>query len=193
MTKRVAILASGSGSNAQALIEYFSDLEKIDVVFVGTNRRSAWVLEKAEKLGVTGAHFSREDLEGGALQKELKTLGVDWVLLAGFLMKIPTDFCKVFENHILNIHPALLPDFGGKGMYGMNVHKAVFEAISHNDLKESGMTIHYVNENYDEGAIVFQARINISEMKSAEEIASAVLALEHEYYPRIASTEILNS
>lgn len=186
---RVAILASGSGSNAAALMNHFSNTEGIDVVLVGSNRRSAGILEKANQAGVASLHFSREELDSGELLKKLETLKIDWVLLAGFLLKIPVDFCRAFENKILNIHPSLLPKFGGKGMFGMNVHTAVFEA----EEKESGMTIHYVNERYDEGAIIFQGRINVSEFKSAEEIASEVLKLEHEYYPRVAREVILDS
>ncbi len=186
---RVAILASGSGSNAAALMNHFSNTEGIDVVLVGSNRSSSGVLEKANQAGVASLHFSREELDSGELLKKLETLKVDWVLLAGFLLKIPKEFCRAFENKILNIHPSLLPKFGGEGMYGMNVHRAVFEA----EEKESGMTIHYVNERYDEGAIVFQGRIDVSELKSAEEIASEVLKLEHEYYPRVAREIILDS
>ena len=186
---RVAILASGSGSNAAALMNHFSNTEGIDVVLVGSNRSSAGVLEKANQAGVASLHFSREELDSGELLKKLEILKIDWVLLAGFLLKIPVDFCRAFENKILNIHPSLLPKFGGKGMYGMHVHRAVFEA----EEKESGMTIHYVNERYDEGAIVFQGRIDVSEFKSAEEIASEVLKLEHEYYPRVAREVILDS
>jgi phosphoribosylglycinamide formyltransferase-1 len=168
---------------------HFSNTEGIDVVLVGSNRSSAGVLEKANQAGVASLHFSREELANGALLMKLKTLKVDWVLLAGFLLKIPGEFCRAFENKILNIHPSLLPKFGGEGMYGMNVHRAVFEA----EEKESGMTIHYVNERYDEGAIVFQGRIDVSEFTSAEEIASEVLKLEHEYYPRVAREIILDS
>ena len=186
---RVAILASGSGSNAAALMNHFSNTEGIDVVLVGSNRSSAGVLEKANQAGVASLHFSREELDSGELLKKFATLKIDWVLLAGFLLKIPVDFCRAFENKILNIHPSLLPKFGGKGMYGMHVHRAVFEA----EEKESGMTIHYVNERYDEGAIVFQGRIDVSEFKSAEEIALEVLKLEHEYYPRVAREVILDS
>ena len=186
---RVAILASGSGSNAAALMNHFSNTEGIDVVLVGSNRSSAGVLEKANQAGVASLHFSREELDSGELLKKFATLKIDWVLLAGFLLKIPVDFCRAFENKILNIHPSLLPKFGGKGMYGMHVHRAVFEA----EEKESGMTIHYVNERYDEGAIIFQGRIDVSEFTSAEEIASEVLKLEHEYYPRVAREIILDS
>ena len=186
---RIAILASGGGSNASALMNHFSKTEDIDVVLVGSNRSSAGVLEKANQAGVASLHFSREELDSGELLKKLEKLKVDWVLLAGFLLKIPVDFCRAFENKILNIHPSLLPKFGGEGMYGMHVHRTVFEA----EEKESGMTIHYVNERYDEGAIIFQGRINVSEFKSAEEIASEVLKLEHEYYPRVAGELILDA
>ena len=186
---RVAILASGSGSNAAALMNHFSNTEGIDVVLVGSNRSSAGVLEKANQAGIASLHFSREELDSGELLKKLETLKIDWVLLAGFLLKIPVEFCRAFKNKILNIHPSLLPKFGGKGMYGMHVHRAVFAA----EEKESGMTIHYVNERYDEGAIVFQGRIDVSEFKSAEELASEVLKLEHEYYPRVAREVILDS
>lgn len=186
---RVAILASGSGSNAAALMNHFSNTEGIDVVLVGSNSSSAGVLEKANQAGVASLHFSRVELASGELLKKLEILKVDWVLLAGFLLKIPREFCRSFENKILNIHPSLLPKFGGEGMFGMHVHRAVFEA----EEKESGMTIHYVNERYDEGAIVFQGRIDVSELKSAEEIASEVLKLEHEYYPRVSREIILDS
>ena len=186
---RVAILASGSGSNAAALMHCFSATEGIDVVLVGSNRSDAGVLEKAQQAGVSSIHFTSDDLAGGVLLKKLKTINVDWVLLAGFLLQIPIEFCRAFENKILNIHPSLLPEFGGKGMYGMNVHRAVFEAAE----TESGMTIHYVNECFDEGEIVFQGRIDVSQLTSAEEIASEVLKLEHEYYPRVASALILDS
>ena len=186
---RVAILASGSGSNAAALMNHFSNKEGIDIVLVGSNRSSAGVLEKATEAGVASLHFAREELVSGALLMKLKTLKVDWVLLAGFLLKIPGEFFRTFENKILNIHPSLLPKFGGEGMFGMNVHRAVFEAKD----KESGMTIHYVNERYDEGAIVFQGRIDVSEFTSAEEIAAEVLKLEHAYYPRVARELILDS
>ena len=185
----VAILASGSGSNAAALMNHFSNTEGVDIVFVGSNRSGAGVLEKASQAGVASLHFSREELVSGALLMKLETLEVDWVLLAGFLLKIPGEFCRAFENRILNIHPSLLPKFGGDGMFGMNVHRAVFEA----EEKESGITIHYVNERYDEGAIVFQGRIDVSELNSAEEIASEILKLEHEYYPRVAREIILDS
>ena len=184
---RVAILASGSGSNAEALMNDFALVESIEVVLVGSNRRNAGVFERAKIAGVNSCYFTREDLEGGAFLQQLLELKVDWVLLAGFLLKIPTDFCRAFENRILNIHPALLPKYGGKGMFGMNVHEAILD----DGEKESGMTIHFVNENYDEGAIAFQAGINISELNSAEEIASSVLKLEHEYYPKIARELIL--
>jgi len=180
--KRVAILSSGSGSNAQALIDHFETCEKIQVIYVGSNNAKAEVLERAERAGVNNGAFSKSDLLDGTLIGKLDILGIDWVLLAGFLLKIPRDFCNRYKGRLLNIHPSLLPKFGGKGMFGMNVHKAVYEAQE----KESGMTIHYVNEVYDEGAIVFQGRVDISNLKSPEEVASIVLKLEHKYYPKIS-------
>jgi len=181
--KRVAILSSGSGSNAQALIEHFSTCDEIQVVFVGSNRPSAGVLERAEKAGINNSVFSKSDLNNGTLIQNLDVLSVDWVLLAGFLLKIPEEFCNRYKGCLLNIHPSLLPNYGGKGMFGMNIHQAVFEAQE----KESGMTIHFVNEAYDDGAIVFQGRVDVSDAKSAEEVAAKVLKLEHKYYPKISA------
>jgi phosphoribosylglycinamide formyltransferase 1 len=183
MLKKVAILSSGSGSNAQALITHFASQENIEVVFVGSNRASAGVLEKARHLGVHHGHFTKEDLHNGTVLNILKKLEVDWVLLAGFLLMIPVEFCRRYQGRILNIHPSLLPKYGGKGMYGIRIHEAVFQAGE----KESGMTIHYVNERYDDGAVVFQGRVKIEDVTNAQEIADRVLKLEHTYYPRISS------
>lgn len=183
MVKKVAILSSGSGSNAQALIEHFASKENIEVVFVGSNRASAGVLEKAHLSGVKHGHFTQDELVNGRVLSDIEKLGVDWVLLGGFLLRIPSEFCSRFKGRILNVHPSLLPKYGGKGMFGQRVHEAVFQAGD----KESGMTIHYVNEFYDEGAVVFQGRVKIDDVKNAQEIADRVLKLEHEYYPRISA------
>ena len=183
MLKKVAILSSGSGSNAQALITHFALQENIEVVFVGSNRASAAVLEKARHSEVHHGHFTKEDLNNGSLLNALEKLEVDWVLLAGFLLRIPIEFCSRYQGRILNIHPSLLPKYGGKGMYGIRIHEAVFLAGE----KESGMTIHYVNEHYDDGAVVFQGRVKIADVTNAQEIADRVLKLEHAYYPRISS------
>ena len=183
MVKKVAILSSGSGSNAQALIKHFASKDNIEVVFVGSNRASAGVLEKAHLLGVNHGHFTRDELNNGRVLSDLEKLGVDWILLAGFLLMIPSEFCSRFKGRILNVHPSLLPKYGGKGMFGQRVHEAVFQA----EEKESGMTIHYVNEFYDEGAVVFQGRVKINDVTNAQEIADRVLKLEHEYYPKISA------
>ena len=180
--RRVAILASGTGSNAQAIIECFKNDQEVEVVVVGSNRKAAQALEKATVEGVDTFHFSKKEMNNGVLLAELTSRNVEWILLSGFLLKIPSEIIDKFNGRMLNIHPSLLPKFGGEGMYGMNVHKAVFEAGE----TESGMTIHQVSEQYDEGGIVFQVSVDISLAESAEEIASKVLALEHEYYPRVA-------
>lgn len=183
---RVAILASGTGSNAKSLIDYFSNDSSIEVAVVCSNRKNAEVLAVAQAASIDSFSFSKDDMQEGGLLEKMKSREIDWVLLSGFLLKIPLEFLHCFEDRILNIHPSLLPKFGGKGMYGMNVHNAVFES---QDL-ESGMTIHRVTEGYDEGDIAFQASVDISQCNSADEIASKVLALEHEYYPRIAEAMI---
>ena len=183
MVKKVAILSSGSGSNAQALIEHFASQENIEVVFVGSNRASAGALDKARRSGINHGHFTREDLNNGVVLSGLEKLEVDWILLAGFLLLIPTELCSRYKDRILNIHPSLLPKYGGKGMFGIKIHEAVFQAGE----AESGMTIHYVNELYDDGAVVFQGRVKIDDVTNAQEIADRVLKLEHEYYPRISS------
>ena len=185
---RVAILASGAGSNAGALIDYFSGDSEVNISVVGSNRKAAGVFDIAEKAGIKSFRFSKDEMDSGKLLKDLKSQKVDWVLLCGFLLKIPSDILMEYKDRILNIHPSLLPKHGGKGMYGMNVHKAVQKSGSN----ESGLTIHKVSENYDEGDIVFQASVDISQCTSAEEIASKVLALEHQYYPRIAEAMIKN-
>jgi|TARA_B110000116_G_scaffold12142_1_gene9879 phosphoribosylglycinamide formyltransferase-1 len=185
----IAILASGTGSNAQALVKHFEAIQEIDIVYIGSNNSSAGVLEIASSAGISSSCFSKSDLQTGVVLEELKTRCVDYVFLCGFLLKIPANLIAAFEGRILNIHPALLPKFGGKGMYGLNVHGAVLESGD----QSSGMTIHKVSAEYDEGDIVFQCSSDISKCKTAEEIANVVLALEHEYYPRIAEAFIKNS
>ena len=183
---RVAILASGRGSNTKSLINYFSQDHEIEVVVVGSNRNSAGVLGVAAEASIDAFHFTQDQMNSGNLLSELQNRKVDWVLLSGFILKIPAEIIEYFEGKMMNIHPSLLPKYGGKGMYGMNVHNAVLEAKE----LESGMTIHMVTEDYDEGDVVFQASVDISDCKTADEIALKVLALEHEYYPSVASAVI---
>lgn len=179
MGKRIAILASGAGSNARCIIEYFQESGRAEVVLLGSNRADALALNKAESLGVQTFVFNKDALTSlsGVLGKLLAEK-VDLIVLAGFLLKLPEIIIQAFPNRIVNVHPALLPKFGGKGMYGKHVHKAVIEAKE----KESGITIHYVNEHYDEGAVIFQAKCEVSEGDSAEMLEKKIHALEQQYF-----------
>ena len=176
---RIAIFASGTGSNAANIIEYFNGHPTIEVALVISNRDSAWVLEIAERAGIPSrvvkkAAFSDEDLVLGILDE----FRIDFIALAGFLLLVPKYLIRKYPYRIVNIHPALLPKYGGKGMYGMHVHEAVKAAAE----KESGMTIHFVNERYDEGAIILQRRTPLHPDDTPEDIARKVLKLEHAYF-----------
>ena len=176
--KHIAIFASGGGSNAEVIMKYFKEHEKINVSLIVTNNPQAGVIEKAEKHNVPVYIGKNEDFNTTAFLELLNKLQVDFIILAGYLKKIPTLLLENFHNKIINIHPALLPKFGGKGMYGMNVHKAVVEAKE----KRSGMTIHLVNEHYDEGAVIEQHEVEINSSDNAETVAKKVLELEHKYF-----------
>ena len=180
--KKIAILASGTGSNARKIIEHLQDNEHIEVGLVASNRKSAKVLDMAADHGIPTNIITRTEFyDSNTFLAELKDAEINWVVLAGFLWLVPGHLLSAYSNRIVNIHPALLPAYGGKGMYGMNVHKAVKE----NGDTVSGMTIHLVNEKYDEGAIIFQGRTDIDSVDTAEDIATKVLKLEHEYYPKV--------
>jgi phosphoribosylglycinamide formyltransferase-1 len=179
--KRLAILASGSGSNAEKIMEYFQNSGKAQIALVASNKADAFVLERAKKFEVPTFTFSKKELEEGFLLEKLQAEKIDWVILAGFLLKIPVELIRAFPDRMVNIHPALLPKYGGKGMYGAHVHKAVKEAGD----KETGITIHLVNENYDEGKIIFQAATSVEESDTPDDIASKVHALEHRYFPEV--------
>lgn len=182
MKKRIAILASGVGSNAQSIIQYFKENSGANVVLIGSNKPDALVLKKAADLGVPSFVFNKSELTSGpvVLNKLLKER-VDLIVLAGFLLQIPKSIIRAFPNKIVNIHPALLPKFGGKGMYGKHVHQAVIDANE----KESGITVHYVNEFYDDGLVVFQARCIVDENDSITTLAEKIHALERKHYPLI--------
>jgi phosphoribosylglycinamide formyltransferase 1 len=184
--KRLAILASGSGSNAEKIMEYFQDSPKAKIALVASNKTEAFVLERAKKFDVPTVIFSKKDLEEGVVLKKLQAEKIDWVILAGFLLKIPAELIRAFPNRMVNIHPALLPKYGGKGMYGAYVHEAVKAAGD----SETGITIHMVNENYDEGKIIFQAATPVEESDSPDDIADKVHALEHRYYPEVIGSLI---
>jgi len=179
--KNIAIFASGSGSNAENIFNYFENKADAGVVLMLTNNADAFVLKRAKKLAIESVVFSSEQLKSGELVSLLKNKSIDFIVLAGFLLKIPENLIAAFPNKIINIHPALLPKYGGKGMYGDAVHKAVVA----NKEKESGITIHYVNEHYDEGAIIFQAKCTVSETDTYEDVAHKIHQLEYEHFPRV--------
>lgn len=179
--KKLLIFASGSGSNAENIIRYFRQRQPASVQAVFTNKADAGVVAKAEAFGIPSVVFSKDELNDGSVLKKVEQFSPDLIVLAGFLLKFPSDIIEAFPHKVINIHPALLPKFGGKGMYGMNVHKAVLEQSE----TETGITIHYIDEHYDEGATIFQASVPVTDCVSAEEIALKVLALEHEHFPKI--------
>ena len=179
--KRIVLFASGSGSNVENIIRYFSDSCELEFPFVISNKADAFVHERVKKLMIPSYVFKKDEFEDGTVLKFLQNNAIDLIVLAGFLLKIPENILKAYPNKIINIHPALLPKFGGKGMYGSRVHEAVVAAKE----KESGITIHYANENYDEGQIIFQAKCQILPSDSPEDIAKKVHALEYEHFPRV--------
>lgn len=188
--KRIVIFASGSGTNAENIIKYFHKTDLAKVVLVLSNRKEAKVLERAKNLGVDAVHFTREQLfSSDKILKIIQKARPDLIVLAGFLLKFPENILNEFPNKVINIHPALLPKYGGKGMYGNFVHEAVLQ----NKEKESGISIHYVNENYDEGALIFQEFITISDEDTADTIAEKIHKLEHEWFPKVIEDILLNS
>lgn len=187
--KNIAIFASGSGTNAENIIKYFKNSKNIQVKLVLSNKKDAYVLERAKKYQVKTFVFSNDALkESQIILEKLKESEIDFIVLAGFMRMIPRDILTAYHNKIINIHPALLPKFGGKGMYGDKVHKAVIDAGE----KVSGITIHYVNENYDEGAIIFQATCPVCESDTPDTLAEKVHALEYNHYPKIIEKVVLN-
>jgi phosphoribosylglycinamide formyltransferase-1 len=185
---RIAIFASGNGSNAENIVRYFREKESVAVVLIISNKRAAFVLERASKLGVESYLMTHEDfIEPIVLSRFLKAKQIDFIVLAGYMRLIPKELVIAFPQKILNIHPALLPQYGGKGMYGDFVHQAVSEAGE----TETGISIHYVNEAYDEGDLVFQKKIAIQPGENPELIAEKVHALEYAYYPQIIEKVIL--
>lgn len=187
--KRIAIFASGSGTNAENIINYFKQSPVATVIRVLTNKKDAKVLERAKRLNVKTLVFDRANFFEKDVVLNLLTKEADFVVLAGFLWMVPKKIIDAFPNKIVNIHPALLPKYGGKGMYGMHVHSAVKE----NQEKETGITIHYVNDKYDEGAIIFQKTTKIDEDDTPERIAQKVHELEYQYFPKIIEKLILEN
>jgi len=181
-TKKIVIFASGSGTNAENIIKHFQKTKNIKVETVLSNRRSAGVLKRAHDLGVKSLLFDKEALyHTNDVLNILKDMNPDLIVLAGFLWLFPSNVIREFPDKIINIHPALLPKYGGKGMYGAKVH----ESIIANKEKESGISIHYVNEKYDEGNIIFQATTNIDNDDTAESLAEKIHQLEYQHFPKV--------
>ena len=180
--KNIAIFASGTGTNAENIIRYFSNRNSARVVLVLSNRNNAGVLKRAEALAVKNIFFDRKDFYGsGLIPAILEKSKIDFIVLAGFLLLVPDNILNRYEGRIINIHPALLPLHGGKGMYGDKVHRAVIEGHE----AESGITIHYVNSKYDEGNIIFQARCRVDPDDTPESLAGKVHELEYRYFPEV--------
>ena len=181
MNKNVAIFASGEGSNAQNIIDYFKTSKNIRIALVVSNKSTANVLNRAKENNIPTLILERTSFfESNNVIDKLKNANIDLIVLAGFLWMVPENLVKAFPNKIANIHPSLLPKFGGKGMYGMNVHKAVIAAKE----KESGITIHFVNEEYDKGKIISQHACDVLENDSAEDLVKKIHLLEHEFFPK---------
>ena len=178
--KKIVVFASGNGSGFENICKKLSDLEFLEISKLYCNNNKALVLDRAKKYGIENFIFQNNDLKNKKVLLDLQKVKPDLIVLAGFLKKIPTDITNKFKHKIINIHPSLFPKYGGKGMYGENVHKKVIE----NNEKESGFTIHYVDQNYDEGDIIFQKKIPIKK-KDPVNLGKEVLKLEHKYYPEI--------
>lgn len=186
---KIAIFASGSGTNAENIVRYFSSSKIVKVDIILTENPTALVIERAKRLGVDYYIFSIDELKNGGITNLLDSRKVDFVVLAGFLKLIPASFIDIYRKRIVNIHPALLPKYGGKGMYGMHVHRAVIEAGD----SESGITVHLVNEKYDEGDIIFQAKCPVIPCDKPETLAERIHSLEYEHYPAVIERLIKKS
>jgi phosphoribosylglycinamide formyltransferase-1 len=179
--KNIVVFASGSGSNAIKIYEYFQKNQSVNIEAIYCNKKFAPVIQKFQNIGITTIIFEKNKLQDGGVLKTLLNLNPRLIILAGFLLKMPEEIISNFENRIINIHPALLPSYGGKGMYGINIHRSVVE----NSELFSGLTIHYVNKDYDKGAIIFQEKVELSKNETAETLSKKILKLEHLHYPRI--------
>jgi phosphoribosylglycinamide formyltransferase-1 len=183
----IAIFASGSGSNAENIVKYFRNHRNIRVALILSNREDAYVLERAKNLDIPAVYLSKNDFRNpDVILPKLSSSKIDFIVLAGFLLLIPYFLIEAYPDRIVNIHPALLPKFGGKGMFGSNVHRAVLEAGE----KESGISIHYVNENYDEGRIIFQSAFEITPEMSLEKLESKIHEEEYRHYPPVIEKTI---
>ena len=188
--KNIAIFASGEGTNAQRIIDYFKSSAKVKIALIVSNKPTANVLNRAKNVNIPTLIVSRDDFyKGDTTIKTLQAAHIDLIVLAGFLWMIPKNLIQAFPGKMVNIHPALLPKFGGKGMYGMHVHTAVVNAGE----TESGISIHYVNEEYDEGKIIAQHRCSLSKEDTPETVAAKIHELEYEFFPKVIEQLLLNN
>jgi phosphoribosylglycinamide formyltransferase-1 len=185
---KIAIFASGAGTNAAKIIDYFRSDDDISVDLVISNKPEAGVLTVAQESFIASEIFTRESINTDhySLLNLLQSRDIDFIVLAGFLLKLPENIVAAYEGRILNIHPSLLPKYGGKGMYGDNVHRAVLEARE----SKSGITIHQVNNEYDRGEIVFQKEISIDPSETLESLKRKIQELEHRYFPKVIEAEV---
>ena len=181
IVRRIVLIASGSGSNVENIINYYNFNPEVKVVMVFTNNPKAGVIDRVSLTKISLKIFNKAQLNNGTLKNQIELLDPNLIVLAGFLLKLPLDFTSTFNRKIINIHPALLPKHGGKGMYGNRVHQSVKDA---GDL-QTGITIHYVNKHYDQGSIIFQAKVEISLQDTIQQIANKVQKLEHKHYPQV--------
>lgn len=187
---RLAILGSGNGTNAQQISEYFAGRTDVEVACIIYNKRDAYIAQRAKNLGIEARYFGRADFyDNGNVLRYLQQKKIDWVILAGFLWLVPEPMLDAYPNRIINIHPALLPKYGGRGMYGHHVHEAVVAAGEH----ESGITIHIVDHNYDRGTILFQARCTVTPDDTPDTLAAKIHLLEKEHFPRVIDETIRHS
>ena len=186
--KKIVVFASGSGTNAENIIKYFIKTKTGSVVAVFTNNPNARVLERAKNYELLTEVFSKEQLFESEILQKLNKIKPDLIVLAGFLLKFPENIIAAYPDKIVNIHPALLPKYGGKGMYGMHIHNAVVA----NKERETGITIHYVNKNYDEGNIVFQQNVVLAGDETPEEVAAKIHELEQKYFPEVIEKLLAN-
>jgi phosphoribosylglycinamide formyltransferase-1 len=188
--KNIALFASGNGSNVQRIVEYFTGSKIVNIQLIVCNKSNAYVLERAKKLGIDTLLIDRNMFyETDFVVKTLQNLHVDLIVLAGFLWLVPENLIEAFPEKIINIHPALLPKYGGKGMYGMRVH----EAVMANKESSSGITIHYVNSNYDKGDIIFQEKCELLANDTPEIVAEKVHILEYTHYPVVIEELLKNT
>lgn len=187
MNQKIILFASGNGSNAENIFRFFKNKKNVDVLTVYTNRSKAGIINRFKPLGINVEVFTRKSFINGSLLKNVINQNPDLIILAGFLWKFGSDWIEAFNKKIINIHPSLLPKYGGKGMYGDHVHKAVKE----NCESETGITIHYINEFYDEGAIIFQEKVKLDKDDNLEDISYKVKKLEHKYFPTVIK-DLLN-